>query len=161
MQHQPVVFVSWFDAARFCNWLHHVESSSEKTPSAVTESGAYDLSRAGKSRRQPGARFFLPSENEWYKAVYYSPDDATYQLFQGNGNRWSVQKHPADWVSPLGLQETMDHVWEWTDTPVSERFRGLRSGAWFQGNNRQAAGRFYSNPEWSLGHIGFRIAAPE
>ena len=160
MQQQPVVFVSWFDAARFCNWLHNALASSAKT-AAVTESGAYELSGEGKGKRQTGARVFLPSENEWYKAVYYSPGDATYQLFEGNDNRWRVQKHPADWVSPWGIQESMDHVWEWTDTPVSALFRGLRSGAWFQGNNRQAAGRFYSNPEWSLGHIGFRIAAPE
>ena len=160
MQQQPVVFVSWFDAARFCNWLHNALASSAKTV-AVTESGAYELSHAGKGKRQTGARVFLPSENEWYKAVYYSPGHATYQLFEGNDNRWRVQKHSADWVSPWGIQESMDHVWEWTDTPVSALFRGLRSGAWFQGNNRQAAGRFYSNPEWSLGHIGFRIAAPE
>ncbi len=51
-----------------------------------------------------------------------------------------------------------DKSWEWTETPVSGLFRAIRSGAWFQGNNRQAAGRFYSNPEIELKTIGFRVA---
>ena len=34
---------------------------------------------------------------------------------------------------------------------------GLRSGGWFQGNNRQAAGRFFSNQEMELANIGFRV----
>ena len=35
--------------------------------------------------------------------------------------------------------------------------RGLRAGGWFQGNNRQAAGRFFSNQEMELSNIGFRV----
>ena len=54
--------------------------------------------------------------------------------------------------------ETSDHVWEWTESKVGEAFRGIRSDSWFQGNNYQAAGRYYSNPNLELGHLGFRVA---
>jgi hypothetical protein len=49
-------------------------------------------------------------------------------------------------------------IWEWNEAVVGRLFRGVRSGAWFLGNNRQAAGRFYSNPEMHLSNIGFRVA---
>jgi formylglycine-generating enzyme required for sulfatase activity len=67
---RPVSYVSWFDAARFCNWLQHGAGKG-----ANTEQGAYALN--GEVRRaiakNPGARWWIPSENEWYKAAYYHP----------------------------------------------------------------------------------------
>ena len=62
--------------------------------------------------------------------------------------------------SPFGMNGMSHRVWDWTETPVGSLFHGIRSGSWFQGNNRQAAGRFYSNPSLELGNIGFRIARP-
>ena len=56
------------------------------------------------------------------------------------------------------MMETSDHIWEWTESEVGKAFRGIRSDSWFQGNNRQAAGRYYSNPDMELGHLGFRVA---
>jgi formylglycine-generating enzyme required for sulfatase activity len=45
--------------------------------SGSTESGAYDLATAAPGvapARSPGAAFYIPDENEWYKAAYYSPN---------------------------------------------------------------------------------------
>ena len=63
---RPMSQVSWMDAARFCNWLHNGQGDGD------TETGAYMIGQ-GNSRpvRQPNARYFLPTENEWYKAAYY------------------------------------------------------------------------------------------
>ena len=36
--------------------------------------------------------------------------------------------------------------------------RGLRSGAWSLGNNRQAAGRFFTNPGVEIGNVDFGVA---
>lgn len=73
---RPVTFVSWFDAARFCNWLHNGRPSGAQTAS-TTERGAYTLDGATSGgltiTRNPGAKFWIPSENEWYKAAYHQP----------------------------------------------------------------------------------------
>jgi formylglycine-generating enzyme required for sulfatase activity len=77
---RPAVFVSWFDMARYCNWLHNgkqegsqVIGGSLPNPN-TTEDGAYLLygSVSGNSfQRKENARYFIPSANEWYKSAYY------------------------------------------------------------------------------------------
>ena len=42
-----------------------------------TETGAYTLNNATTGpavAKNPGATFYIPTENEWYKAAYYSPN---------------------------------------------------------------------------------------
>ncbi len=65
---RPVTYVGWFEAARFTNWLQN-----GATAGADTENGAYTLGGAttGTFDRNPDATWWLPSENEWYKAAYY------------------------------------------------------------------------------------------
>ncbi len=74
----PVAFVNWGDAARFANWLHNGQPSGAQNAS-TTEDGAYSLSGAitnaelNTVSRNAGAKWFIPSENEWYKAAYHQP----------------------------------------------------------------------------------------
>lgn len=67
MGDKPVNFVSWYDAARYCNWLHNGGTANN------TERGAYNLEGALNTvvPREPNARRFLPNIDEWYKAAYY------------------------------------------------------------------------------------------
>ena len=69
MGDKPVIFVSWFDAARVSNWLMNGGTSSSST-----ETGAYTLN-GGTSGNAPavnvGAAVYIPTENQWYKAAYY------------------------------------------------------------------------------------------
>jgi len=66
---RPVNYVSFWDAARFCNWLHNGQGNGD------TETGAYiNIGNESTFARQPGARYFIPTENEWYKAAYYDPN---------------------------------------------------------------------------------------
>ncbi len=68
MGNKPVFYVSWYDAARFTNWLHNGQGGGS------TETGAYTLNNnTGLPTRNSGAQVWLPSENEWYKAAYYDP----------------------------------------------------------------------------------------
>jgi sulfatase modifying factor 1 len=74
MGNKPVNYVNWFDAVRFSNWLHNGQGAGD------TETGAYTLlggtplpSNSASIARNPGAVWFLPSEDEWYKAAYYQP----------------------------------------------------------------------------------------
>jgi formylglycine-generating enzyme required for sulfatase activity len=75
----PVTYVNWGDAARFANWLHHGQPSGPQNAS-TTENGAYALNGATSIAalngvaRNAGATWFIPSENEWYKAAYFDPN---------------------------------------------------------------------------------------
>jgi formylglycine-generating enzyme required for sulfatase activity len=65
---RPITYVSWFDAARFANWMHN-----GATNGASTETGAYTLNGAtnGIITKNAGATWWIPSEDEWYKAAYF------------------------------------------------------------------------------------------
>lgn len=69
---RPINFVSFWNAARFANWLHNGQPAGTQGPE-TTENGAYhDVGNAALFGRNPGARFFIPSENEWYKSAYHN-----------------------------------------------------------------------------------------
>jgi|GEM_PF-2808742 len=65
---RPVRFVNWLDAARYVNWY-----SNGGVPGSSTERGSYDLSGSPKRAvgRSADARYWIPDENEWYKAAFY------------------------------------------------------------------------------------------
>src|SRR5262245_30637411 len=68
---RPVNFVSFWDAARFANWLHNGQPTGPQGP-ATTEGGAYhNVGDQTLFGRNPGAKYFIPTENEWYKAAYH------------------------------------------------------------------------------------------
>ena len=72
---RPVNYVSFWDAARFANWLHNGQPTGAQNAS-TTEDGAYLINgyngSLGQSiQRKPGAKWFIPSEDEWYKAAYH------------------------------------------------------------------------------------------
>jgi len=161
----PVTYVTWYEAIRFANWLHNGQGNGD------TETGAYTLGplafgnplHGNSITRNVGARWFLPSENEWYKAAYHKNDGVT-------GNYWdySTQSDSAPTkaippggansanfndvlgnVSPVGAYSlaagpygTFDqagNVTEWNEALLSlgqfdsDGTRGGRGGSWFGG----------------------------
>ena len=70
MGDKPVIYVSWFDAARVANWYQNGATSSSST-----ETGAYTLVSGQTTGTAPavnlGATFYIPTEDQWYKAAYY------------------------------------------------------------------------------------------
>jgi len=79
---RPITYVSWFDSARFSNWMANGQPTGAQT-STTTENGAYNVNGAttgnavAKNVTNPNTSaaptFYVPTENEWYKAAYYSP----------------------------------------------------------------------------------------
>ena len=73
---RPVNWVSWGDAARFANWLHNNQPTGTQGLT-TTEDGAYYLNGATSVSalmavmRQADAKWWIPSEDEWYKAAYH------------------------------------------------------------------------------------------
>ena len=73
----PVNYVSWGDAARFCNWLQNGEPTTGVEDATTTETGSYTLNGANNDTalmaisRNAGATYVVPTQDEWFKASYY------------------------------------------------------------------------------------------
>jgi formylglycine-generating enzyme required for sulfatase activity len=192
---KPATSVSWNEAARFVNWLN--VSSGSVAAYNFTTNGVndnivlWDATSAGSGYnvnnkfRNSNAKYFLPSENEWYKAAYYSGTGSTYYDYATgdsvptavasgtSGAVYNGQSGPADitsagGLSPYGTMGQGGNAWEWMETEYdgvndsSGSSRGLRGGSW--GNNvgsLVSSGR--GNPAPSLENlgIGFRVASSE
>jgi hypothetical protein len=137
---RPVGGISWRDAARYCNWLHNGKSSSL----ASLTTGAYDTTTFGGNRtigytdaatRLPGAKFWIPSLDEWMKATYYDPDRfgngvGGWWEYTNRSNQQGVSGVPgvgttsaglrldfsAEWTIPLGAYSNVTSPWGLWDT---------------------------------------------
>jgi formylglycine-generating enzyme required for sulfatase activity len=170
MENRPVVYVSWFDAARFSNWLANGQGNGD------TETGSYILNGASSGLILPiaDAKVRLPSEDEWYKAAYYNGATSTYSLYPngqnsittadanyGNsvGSSTNVGTYNGD-PSAYGTYDQGGNVWEWIDKTIGDSSHIQRGGFWvsdsnklsssFRGNDPSSEEAFYS---------GFRLAA--
>jgi formylglycine-generating enzyme required for sulfatase activity len=89
----PIFDVTWGDAARFCNWLEHWQPTGAEGID-TTETGAYTLNGATSNSalmvvtRNARATYFIPTQDEWYKAAYYKGGgtNAAYWLFPTQSN---------------------------------------------------------------------------
>lgn len=133
----PVVYVSWYDAARFANWMMNGQGSGD------TETGAYTLNGAlwGVIVANSGAQVYIPTENEWYKAAYYNGENSSYSLYpngqnvitMADANYGSSSFTPVgSYISDSSYYGTFDqggNAEEWNDAVVLDEFRGRRGGS--------------------------------
>lgn len=180
---RPVTFVSWFDSARYVNWL---------MTGTTTENGAYNLALSGSAafQRQPGATYFLPNANEWYKAAFYKPGSTNYGTWAatvGSGTVTPAAAAPVGTApaanynnvagstttnvgaytttfSSYGMYDMLGNVTEWTDSAISSTNVRVFSGAYTVGlagvANWGADGALQSRLTTSFNNnIGFRVAA--
>jgi hypothetical protein len=76
-ENKPLENLSWEAAAMYCNFLHNTSKNDSRPAPLKLRDGAYDLKTNVKSfNRSAGARYFLPTVEEWYKAAYYHPGGA-------------------------------------------------------------------------------------
>ena len=166
---RPVVYVSWFDAARFANWMMNGQGSNDM------ETGAYTLNGAtsGVITANIGAQVYIPSENEWYKAAYYNAANASYSLYPNGqntittadanyggavGSSTNVGTYSGD-PSSYGTNDQGGNVWEWNDAVISGS--SLRGGAWssYYSYYLLSSNRNDSDPTNENYNIGFRVAS--
>jgi len=184
---RPITYVSWFDAARFSNWMQNGQGAGS------TETGAYTLNGAtsGIITKNAGATWWIPSENEWYKAAYYDPS-----LSGGTGGYWLYPTQsntaPGNTIgagannaniyvtnyatggapyltdvgafsgsgSAYGTYDQGGNVNQWNDAVISGSYRGLRGGSWGDfANSLQSSGRFLNVPTFEFDDVGFRVAS--
>ena len=75
---QPAADMTWFEAAAFVNWLNDQRTPGLKAynltgVTSLTPWASVDAWQAGGENlyRHKDAYYFLPSEDEWYKAAYH------------------------------------------------------------------------------------------
>ena len=194
---QPAANISWYEAAAFVNFLN---TNSAKT-------AAYDLTFSGGSwsmalwsseqawtaggtnlYRNKNAFYFLPSENEWYKAAYYNAGGTNYFLYptvsssvptavaSGTNAGSAVYNQPfvqgpagvdvAGGLSPYGTMGQGGNVWEWNESAyagtnsLSSEARAIRGGYWFfPENDLRSSVRGNSDPSNENDFSGFRVAS--
>jgi hypothetical protein len=144
----------WHYVARYVNWLHN----GKVNQAWAFESGAYDTStftvnpdgtRNDQIAHSPGARFWIPTFEETYKAFFYDPNrygpgQEGYWMYpngsniapvsgppgEGTTNTGTVGTHgPGQWYhavgsypnvqTPWGLLDASGGVREWTETGES------------------------------------------
>ena len=184
---RPICWVTWFDAARFANWINN-----GATKSADTETGAYDLPKhmaEGIVMKNPAAHWWIPSEDEWYKAAYYDPMMAGgggYHLYptrsdqvphmtkppgpanSANFNNFNSKR--GNVLTPVGAYAlspsyygTFDqggNLWQWTDG-VYHSNRIVRGGSFSYGITplRKTIRRDYQPGFYEDDDTGFRLAS--
>lgn len=178
---RPVTFVSWYSCLRFANWLENGQPVGAQD-ATTTEDGAYTFSGPTTvGPRHPGARVFLPDEDEWYKAAYYDPVLESYFAYPAgesattkcakpggdNGNAANcnyavndsaeVGSYPLS-ESPNGSYDQGGNAAEWTQT-ASGSNRVLRGGSWAStASFLSAAQRSLTAPSSHWADVGFRVA---
>lgn len=78
MEDKPVVFVNWYDAARYVNWLSNNKPNPGTLTSDSTETGVYALNFTNPNpipsiSIADKTSYWIPNRNEWIKAAYYDP----------------------------------------------------------------------------------------
>lgn len=175
---QPTANVSWYEAAKFANWL----------TSGNALLGAYQFSDTatftGVDRDAALTTYqtiyVLPSEDEWYKAAYFKSDGSGYTLYPTGDTAPTagVDANFSSGTSPWNVgtgaaenNETYDmggNVWEWNESaftggePTGSESRVNRGAHWSRiGTSMQSSARGSANPSTEADYIGFRVAAIE
>jgi len=170
----PVVWVTWYDAMAYCDWLTEQLPKLPNLPSKLRHSW----------------RATLPLETQWERAargmgdrIYpwgneFDPGKANTRE-SGIGGTSAVGCFPAG-GSPAGLLDASGNVWEWTrnclesypypkigaDRNTIERFSTnnkdsmvLRGGSWFADRvHARCTNRHMINPDFGYYSFGFRVS---
>lgn len=153
---KPATGVSWYEAAKFVNWLNQAAGKSAAYKFSGGSSFAkWDPTEAGYNLANPfrnsNALFVLPSANEWHKAAYFDGVSQTYfdyptasniqPTYAGGGTEPSTavlaqtpSNGPSDvqnagGLSSYGTMAQGGNVWEWNETTfdlLNDDAAGLR-----------------------------------
>ena len=145
MGNKPVNYVSFVDAMRFVNWLQNGQGDG------ATESGVYLIGTGSNEVRDANAQYFIPNENEWYKAAYHKNDGVTGNYFEyptcseeaptvaranasgdvGNpGRNVANYTHGADWNGQNGNVTTVGSAGADSASPYGTFDQGGNVGEW-------------------------------
>jgi Sulfatase-modifying factor enzyme 1 len=194
---QPAANVDWYQAAAFVNYLNTSQGYAPaynlkfagNTPDGINLwTGANVWTLGGTDYfRNANAKYFLPSENEWYKAAYYSPTGVYYKYATGGNTAptavasgtapgTAVFSQPlgqgpaavnqAGGLSRYGTMGQSGNVNQWTETDYMDTTNSSDSGRVFRGGwwaltpgNGSSASRSDDQPGDTSMAFGFRVAS--
>jgi hypothetical protein len=125
--------VSWLYAARYVNWL----CNGKVDQPWAFENGAYDMSTfhqqpngtwVGQTTRAPGAQYWIPSDDEWVKGMYWDPNKlgpgvAGYWMYETSSDSPPVSGAPGT----AGAQTSAgNYEWPYRYVPVGS-YRDVQS----------------------------------
>jgi formylglycine-generating enzyme len=173
---QPTGGASWNEAARFCNWLttgdatngYYSVSGGTATPNGLSHDAYAALH---------GTTYFLPTEDEWYKAAYYDGSTNIYCDYPTGSNSLPTpvaggtavgtavynvggpaNVNNAGGLSPYGTMGQGGNLWEWNETMIDSS-RELRGGAFYSpSTSLHAYSRPSANPSAESNQIGVRVS---
>jgi hypothetical protein len=186
-ENYPVAYVSWFDAARYANWMANGKPAGSQGP-ATTEDGTYTMGSSSIVRNTINPNtdapptFWLLNESEWYTSAYLKSDGTALWSYptQSNAAPNSTGANPANFANfggafgettpvgffdqspgPFGTFDQAGNVREWTetlDTSSISPMRIIRGGSWADPDEVMKADESQiSDPSLEDDKTGFRI----
>jgi formylglycine-generating enzyme required for sulfatase activity len=191
---QPATGVSWFEAAQFVNYLNTCTGSMPAYK--FDENSDYQLWQPEdlgydhtNLYRNSLASYFLPSDDEWYKAAFYAPNlnvfykyptgdnlvpdgidfpgDTTFDAVFDDGphNVLYVNRiTDVGLLSPYGTAGQGGNVWEWEEIAhdfMNDSISSVRGGRGGGASNgpHYMRSRLANPPDKEAGRLGFRVAS--
>jgi len=193
---QPAATINWYEAAAFVNWLN-TSTGNTAAYDLTFSNGSWSMAlwsseqawTAGGTNlyRNKDAFYFLPSENEWYKAAYYNAAGTNYFLYptarntaptavaSGTSADTAVYQfvsfspavvNAAGGLSSYGTMGQGGNIWEMNETAFDgannspSESRALRGGSYPNDATRLASSYHQATePLDSAASIGFRVAS--
>jgi formylglycine-generating enzyme required for sulfatase activity len=166
---EPAAGMTWYEAAAFVNWLNDQRTPGLKaynldpTNTALTLWSSGDAWQLGGQNlyRHKDAYYFLPNEDEWYKAAFHKNDGPTANYWDyatgsnsiptpvpsGTAPGTAVYGQPslqgpadvtlAGGLGPYGTMGQNGNVFEWNESAFDgsnnspSEDRAVRGGYWF------------------------------
>ena len=149
----PAVYVSWEDAARFCNWL---SAQDGLVPVYTINGGSFEVNWHANGYR-------LTTEAEWEYAARGGKEQKSF-IYSGSDNLDEVgwypenaknRTHPVRLKNPntLGMYDMSGNVWEWCQDWYDEDYYKISPSSNPKGPNNGSR-RVYRGGSWN-GHSRF------
>jgi hypothetical protein len=175
----PAYYVSWYESAMYCNWL----------TSGDAYSGAYQFDGSGNylgtdrasAISTYGTVYALPTEDEWYKAAYWTGNESDLWSLYASGTDttptwgttagWNYRDgtygyaYGMDtWAVGYGAQEQngtydmMGNVSEWIEDTYNSSKNVLRGGSYgFDASKLGSSSRGGGYSDFEYSDVGFRV----
>lgn len=152
-KNNPIAYINIDDSKRLCNWLHNGKKLG-KQDHTTTESGVYDMSK--NLSRNSGSKFWIPNENEWYKAAYYDHEKKDSSKYWTYTNRSDIHFTKPITTNYFNIENFGNYFYQMLEDHGNETL--IRGGAYIRQNeNAHSSCRRYVHKYFLGYYIGLRL----